>query len=385
MGFATLYVCSASYKNIIQKSFFEYQDRVLHCTPFLKGSALKQYLKCLNSRRLNIQHIGPGITNRDLEIYFQRSFGPIENAYILNRKEITKQETGNGFVVFKHVSHSKAALREMNHFISGFYISVSQFESKKSQGSQKQKTSRKKQISENPNKVKSNEQNSDSNKTGSTFSNSKCFQQNHEVSTFHSFSSFTNTEKKNNYFSTDQISDPFQSEYHYLWTQRESNRLATQNCKAALNHVLPKARFLNKTNQRKASIYNNIYNEISQNPNNNFQSPNQSIYMNTTQSGFYDKNIESFDQFQQYDVQFIKAMHEQKKRKIERTLPCSGDPNHGKEQRINSNNVAHLRLRKTHTWYIKPSHRSYVKSPKYLQNHHSGNISFNLSSKNENP
>jgi len=149
VGFGTIFCSKESYDLILRKSFFEYRGRMIHCTPFYKGEKLEHYLKSLNSRRLNIWNISKNMTNRLLENYFE-SFGSIENAYILNEKEITESCLGSGFVVFKNREDAILALKQKFHIIEGVFIEVTQYQSEKEIriGKETQKKPKKKRKNE---------------------------------------------------------------------------------------------------------------------------------------------------------------------------------------------------------------------------------------------
>jgi len=120
IGYAILEAPLETCNLLIGQEVFNFENRQLRCTPYLKGGALKEYISSLNSRRLILDGILESTSKEDLKVYFQK-FGPLENVYIIDGFG-TNRETGKGFLIFKESSSAKIVNTLRNHNINGALI-----------------------------------------------------------------------------------------------------------------------------------------------------------------------------------------------------------------------------------------------------------------------
>lgn len=123
VGFAVISCSPEAFKVLTDKGFFRYQDRDVHCIPFLKGSKLQKHMEGLNSRRVAIWGIPRTTPDSVIHDYFSK-YGAIQNAIVLFKPSEDKPDA---FVVFESEESSKEVFKCKNHMIQGSSVRLTQY------------------------------------------------------------------------------------------------------------------------------------------------------------------------------------------------------------------------------------------------------------------
>lgn len=123
VGFAIVHCSPRAFASITEQSFFRYEERVIHCIPFLKGRKLKKHLADLNARRVAIWGVPRTSPDSLVQNYF-RQYGEIENAFVLFKPAVDKPDA---FVVFASKKVSKEVLAIEKFSINGLEVKVGKF------------------------------------------------------------------------------------------------------------------------------------------------------------------------------------------------------------------------------------------------------------------